>query len=150
MNTKSIIPIRIILLAFILGGLLAACKRVDRDPHPIEPYETYVIASRRSYMSLGESFCKVYLVRKSNDTEWQSDVRWLEGLDYEDGTEYQVIAAKAEKTIMICYSETTLKGMIVKEVLSKTKKESDGLPEGIWYWDPSWSEDYNPFFASNN
>lgn len=134
----------VLLLPFVL--LLSACEKKDGVIYTTESYRTYIIASRRSFTSLGEVYSKVYFVKTTTDNEWSNDVFWLDGINYSDGTEYIVTGAKAVIYGHSCDERVELHGLVIKDVISSIIKDSDGLPEGARYWDPSWSDDYNPFF----
>ncbi len=85
--------------------------------------------------SCGNNFkCEVLAVKKDSSNTWEA---WsgIAGFDYEDGYEYSL---KINETHYLDYrmGEPTWTEHKLLEVLSKEKKETEGLPENlipVWY-----------------
>lgn len=147
---KSIIqPTKYFLSSLLLFSAFLSCDTLCKEGiEQKEPFQTYWIASKRSFTDFGEKCSKVYFIRRANETVWTSDVYWLDGLDYRDGIEYQVLGARAVQHTYLCSSVIDIQGLIIQKVLTENKTNSINLPENKWYWDPSWDEGYNPFLDS--
>ena len=133
-------------VAFLLL-IIVSCDKYGKDGRErVEPFQTYTIASKRSFVDMGETCYKVYYTKNSTETAWNADIYWLDGLDYQDGIEYSVIGAKAVLHTYSCNTKVDIQGLIIQRIVSKNNTESPNLPENKWYWDPSWDEGYNPFW----
>lgn len=104
----------LVLLSVMIALLSSACSSDDEEK------QVFTVASKTVVLPYGEGQpTRLYYVKTPSGSTWSPT--FIENLDYEPGYEY-VIEVKETGF------RTDYMGYICLRVLSKTKKESEGLP----------------------
>lgn len=127
-----------ILLLFLVIALIS-CKKEEQEGEKIAGYKEYtmIVASQKlqGIVGVGSYFLsEVYAVQDVGSQKWKPLVN-IQGFDYENGYEYVI---KISETNYLDYRRGDPAWTEYKliEVISKEKKESEGLPEHFipdWY-----------------
>lgn len=128
-----------IILLFLMTTLIS-CMNEEQAGKKIQGYKEYTmsVASRKLpgvvYVGCGSSSLgDVYAVKKKDSREWES-FGYIQGFDYENGYEYTI---QISETNYLDYmrGEPAWTEYELLEVISKEKKDSEGLPE---HFIPEW------------
>ena len=121
--------------------LFSACNKEEEWPKILgqEEYELTVASQKLPGVvtSCGNSSkAEVFAVKEGNDTEW-NDLAAISGFDYEAGNEYRI---RIQETHYLDerMGEPAWTTYELLKVLSKEKKDSEGLPKDFI---PDWFED---------
>lgn len=87
--------------------------------------ERMIVASKQGDC-VGVAPMKCLLVKENGQTDWQYFYNQIEDFEYEPGYEYELEIVK-EKIDNPAADQSSIKYILIK-VLSKKKKESEGLP----------------------
>lgn len=140
MKRKALLrKVSVVLLIFI--GLSSCISNVEEEGRKTTDYREYdlTVASEKLpgvVTSSGSNLLgEVYAVKRDNSSEWEA-MGGIDGFDYEEGFEYRVRISETsyldERMGDPAWTEHKL-----KEVLSKERKTSEGLPMNFipsWYF----------------
>lgn len=129
---KTRIIFGMLLTALISTVGLTSCEKEGKKITGEKIYAITVASERRPglYTSDGiDCISDVYAVKKNGETKWES-LHTIKGFDYEPGYEYTV---RIKETSYLDYSmdEPAWTEYSLDKLLSKEKKDSEGLPESL-------------------
>lgn len=130
MKTKHLLGI---LTLFLFTFAFISCDKEDEESRKITEYKEYVLtvaSEMRPGLMLAEGpdFLKeVYPVKKENSKEWEA-LSNIDGFEFEKGYEYKI---KISATSYLDYrmGQPAWTEYDLLEVISKEKKNSEGLPK---------------------
>nr|WP_129730126.1 DUF4377 domain-containing protein [Parabacteroides goldsteinii] len=111
---------KILFLVFVFTLSLTGCSKDD-----ITTEQLTIASETRIGMAEGPRNC--YLVKNENNKNWEFMYNSINGFEYEAGYEY-VIEVKIENIKNPPADASSVKYSLIK-IISKTKKNSEGLPE---------------------
>lgn len=127
-----------VLLLLVILSCVSCVKEEMKGPKQTgyKEYTMTVASDKRIGLSgqTAQILCDVYAVKTDNATAWSSFVPTPLGFNYEPGYEYVIQVAE---TNWIDYDrgDPAYTDYALKKVISKTKKESEGLPK---HFIPDW------------
>lgn len=140
METGSLFKsVLLFLCAFSFVGCMKDDEQEERKVIGYEEY-TLIVASKKIPGVVTSCGCsnlsEVYAVKIENSQEWES-YYGIEGFDYENGYEYRI---QVSQTTYLDYrrSEPAWSECKLLKILSKEKKDSEGLPENFipdWFYE---------------
>lgn len=124
-----------LLFLLCIFGLTSCLNEEKEEERKVTHYEeqTVIVASKKLQgvvFSCGTDFIMdVYAVRKENSRKWEQ-LSHVSGFEYESGYEYKI---RISKTGYLDYrmGDPAWTEHKLLEILSKEKKESEGLPESF-------------------